>query len=929
MADNILDKKIKSTAKAIGVKAILNIDDKTRVVTSFGKGNDAVLEHKIVKDNIADDYHGKLNLQVKKPKYEFKSNRKNSKGVVGYSDNSDDYEGLDRLRLKGVLENMIFGEEFQDNIRVQIAYAVFDIVKVLAIHSNNITYIINRLHRENNVDIVGGVLNYKYSYKNFVGDNKAKFDNFYKNANDNFVYYDSILTYKGEGKIKKSVEINKAFDIFNVFSFLRNNVSHFANFQNNEFNIFCDSFKGLGKDSQVKKTIDNFFKKKIETVNNNFFKNEKANFNIAVNALNLENDIENQKILANTLYKLSVEKSTVKMLGYSLKKLRESAIKQKIITFGKHSEQEISTVRSKLYKLFDLVVLYYFEVNKGLKGIMNGIVDELRLARSDKEKDEIYDKYAKFLFKYRKKKSSLPNIKRTVNSVIYFTFRFTENRKNLKKFKLEKNYIQEIKSANSYKDFTKLILYICNFLDGKEINELITKLINRFQVIDSFNKTVESLGDNVKPHKYGEKFNLFENSGQVVQELLIIKSIARMEQDFSNVKMSVMYKDAMRALGVKESEIDDYYNKYFSRDASNRISSYIANNVINSSRFQYIIKYISPACVYQIASNKSIVKFVLNEIPKAQLDKYYKSVLGKNPADKNTEVEDFCKCITGISFVKNFGNFRNIHKDNKPSKEQILEREKGKALLKLYFTVVYLVVKNLVKTNALYSIAFFYVERDSRLYSKKLGENELDDSAAKPFKNFNHYYDILTILFMYDKTLKHRDKDVKKLSRYIVFEDGADVQEVTKTFPYGADKKRNHNDLYRIYRNVVMHLNAVSTMDKYLDDVKKVNSYFELYHYFVQRAVIDGLSADMDNKKNKENKEYRFLQDSYEYAKNLLENNTSDKLYSQTLLRSMNIPFGYTLPRYKNLSYEKLFDRQRLEDKQRQEEREKLSERKR
>ena len=144
----------------------------------------------------------------------------------------------------------------------------------------------------------------------------------------------------------------------------------------------------------------------------------------------------------------------------------------------------------------------------------------------------------------------------------------------------------------------------------------------------------------------------------------------------------------------------------------------------------------------------------------------------------------------------------------------------------------------------------------------------------------------------------------------------------------GADKKRKHNDLYRIYRNVVMHLNAVSTMDKYLDNVKKVNSYFELYHYFVQKAVIDGLKSNMDNKKNKENKEYRFLQDSYEYAKNLLENNTSHKLYSQTLLRSMNIPFGYTLPRYKNLSYEKLFDRQRLEDKQRQEEREKLSERK-
>ncbi|WP_288263122.1 hypothetical protein [uncultured Ruminococcus sp.] len=35
--------------------------------------------------------------------------------------------------------------------------------------------------------------------------------------------------------------------------------------------------------------------------------------------------------------------------------------------------------------------------------------------------------------------------------------------------------------------------------------------------------------------------------------------------------------------------------------------------------------------------------------------------------------------------------------------------------------------------------------------------------------------------------------------------------------------------------------------------------------------------------------------------------------YSSAVLRFMNLPFAYNVPRFKNLSYQKFFDKQRLE----------------
>ena len=95
------------------------------------------------------------------------------------------------------------------------------------------------------------------------------------------------------------------------------------------------------------------------------------------------------------------------------------------------------------------------------------------------------------------------------------------------------------------------------------------------------------------------------------------------------------------------------------------------------------------------------------------------------------------------------------------------------------------------------------------------------------------------------------------------------------------------------------HLNAVRDVQDYAYDIKGVSSYFQLYHYAMQRAVQKAIQPDLKNS--------GISPQTAEYFAALNKYHT----YSKDFTKALNAPFGYNLARFKNLSVDELFDRNR------------------
>ena len=100
-------------------------------------------------------------------------------------------------------------------------------------------------------------------------------------------------------------------------------------------------------------------------------------------------------------------------------------------------------------------------------------------------------------------------------------------------------------------------------------------------------------------------------------------------------------------------------------------------------------------------------------------------------------------------------------------------------------------------------------------------------------------------------------------------------------------------DMFINYRNSIAHLNTVRKASKYIKDIKYFGTYFELYHYIMQRYLKDNIELKGEN---------NALEG---YFDNLCKYGT----YVKDFVKTLNVPFAYNYPRYKNLSIDELFDK--------------------
>lgn len=86
----------------------------------------------------------------------------------------------------------------------------------------------------------------------------------------------------------------------------------------------------------------------------------------------------------------------------------------------------------------------------------------------------------------------------------------------------------------------------------------------------------------------------------------------------------------------------------------------------------------------------------------------------------NKRREKLADMIAEIKF-ENFSDAGSYQKANATSTRITSEAEikrKNQAIIRLYLTVMYIMLKNLVNVNARYVIAFHCVERDTKLYAE-------------------------------------------------------------------------------------------------------------------------------------------------------------------------------------------------------------------
>ena len=519
----------------------------------------------------------------------------------------------------------------------------------------------------------------------------------------------------------------------------------------------------------------------------------------------------------------------------------------------RYKDKKYDDSRNKLNKILDFILYYNYIINESY--VTDDLIEELRKVTSEEGKEKIYHNEAARLWK---------NIISEKLSEILT--------------KIEKENIQELQNAivdnididsvkinpDNMTYFSKLIYLLTYFIDGKEINNLLTKLINKFENIGSFLNTAKQMKLKCK---FNKNYSFFENSYQLSEEMRIINSFARMEKPSSNAK-KYMYIDACYILGYEAASLDEYDKLFFKDENGNQrkqndhdFRNFICNNVIENDRFKYLVKYANTKKVRLLAKNEKVIEFVLSQLPEEQLERYCNSCFNEIPLNK---IQKLTKLI--VQMDQQFERLKKVKQNN--DKDNV-EKKQCQSIISLYLFVMYLLVKKLVNINSRYVTAFYYVERDSLLYS-------IDIKYEKDGKNY---------------------KDYRKLTNYLRTDESESAKffrkngyfKNSKYYKMAEDNYNNSDEkMCTVFRNAIDHLNAVRNANEYIDDIKYIESYYSLYQYLIQRAVI---------------KKYPEIS----YAKQL----EKYKTYSKDFTKALCIPFAYNTPRFKDLTIDALFDKER------------------
>lgn len=947
-------KNHKTAAKAMGLKSTFILDDENVFITSFGKGFDAdpektvqrdeIINHKntfsVQKKSSADEKGQKLEMHgrtIVKPVSMYKDGTTKNVETTNKTVVDIPTKDSNMLHAKDIIEKMYFGETFDDNIHIQIAYNIMDIKKIFSLYANIVVNSVNNINRDKlDEDFLGFIFATQNTYEasklaydlsktgalevvknekerfliNFKKLNKAcnkinkskkyeypeikglmdevntiekeiplpiKIINVLKKYNIKPKYFDKIVKnfsnflkfsdYMKHNAVyfpnlfytNERFDMKKAYEIFRILGNLRHGSFH-ENDSSKSWILTIDK----NTDERLKDTVNNIFDTKLNKINSEFVETSKKNLFI------LKMLYPNNKNIVQQYYDFAVRKA-YKNLGFSIKDVRET-----ILTFddAKHlNEQKFDSVRGKLFTLFDFVIYDYFINNTE---ILQRLVNELRATMSEDEKRSIYVKYANDVWS-QIKNFILNTVVKKLNS---------DEINNLNGNIGDSKLFDEIQKPEDISLFAKTIYCISMFLDGKEINMFLSSLINKFENIASL---VETLSYNKIPLNLNEDYFIFENSSKYANDLAFVKSIAKMgktkkaiTQGDENAKSSVYYDSAALFGEFDKKRVDELYHLGDKNATSSQkaLRNFMINNVINSNRFSYVTRFINPKTARDIMQSKGLVKYILRQLPESQLIRYCITAeisYNANEPDFEAIIDELTKMLVKVELSQ----FLNVKQQVIEGSKQEKEKEKYKAIIGLYLTVLYLIVKSIVRINSSYTVAIGILERDTEIVLTKIkAERKITDKK----KRMPAISRGVTTYFVKNGLLTNKNVLTNINENLCLYS----------------------NFAFKQYRNNIAHLSVVRALPKYAKDFKEVNSMYDVYHYIMFKLLVNfWKSKDYDDAKKILEK---LNEKRYDGKYSIIDSVNKFKTPNRDFIHAINIPFAYNPARYNNLTSKTLFE---------------------
>lgn len=648
----------KSAAKALGLKSGFVVGDDL-YLTSFGRGNEAKLEKKISGDTVEKLGSGAFEvterdestLTLESGRIKDKTARPKDPRHITVDTQGKFKE--DMLGIRSVLEKKIFGKTFDDNIHVQLAYNILDIEKIMAQYVSDIVYMLHNTDKTERNDNLMGYMSIQNPYSVFCNPNfsaaktqrnvvrqKQELDNIIKSGRLGY-FGEAFMVYSGNSsKLRPEKEI---YHIFALMASLRQ--SYFHGLKENKYFqgptwAYTLEDKLKGPSHEFRETLDKIFDEGFSKISKNFGKQNNVNLQILEEMLGELYGSTDSKSLACDYYDF-IQLKKHKYLGFSIKRLRETMLET--TPAACYKAECYNSIRHKLYLLIDFLIYDLYYNRKPAR--IEEIVDKLRESVNDEEKESIYSAEAKYVYE-------------ALSIVLDISLKNCLDCKKIKKYQgkfKDKDEIanriwdiSEHSKSGNVNCFCKLIYMMTLMLDGKEINDLLTTLVNKFDNIASFIDVMDKLG---LEHSFTDNYKMFADSKAICLDLQFINSFARMSKIDEKSKRQ-LFRDALVVLDIGDKN-EDWIEKYltsdiFKRDENgNKIDgekrdfrNFIANNVIKSARFKYLVKYSSADGMIKLKKNEKLISFVLEQLPETQIDRYYESCgLDCAVADRKVRIE--------------------------------------------------------------------------------------------------------------------------------------------------------------------------------------------------------------------------------------------------------------------------------------------------
>lgn len=680
----------------------------------------------------------------------------------------------DYLGIKSALEKTFFGKTFNDNVRIQIAYNILDIKKIMSVTINNIVSMFYNLNRaetvEDNVapsvaekDMIGMMPTYRsYDEESRNANSKtfAQVEALLKDTVAYHTYFDRAFTSASREAKKDGVRISKNgkggasgnfekyerkameinYDVLRLLAIGRQIVVHGEIREGGDKKGKISSVDALfdienwltQKDGALSARLKRIYYSSAKQVDDSFKEGAVTNCYI----LSKLYTGESKQQLLNDYYRYAILKED-QCLGISVNAIKE-IILEKVKKECPNKNTEYSNENKRFYVLCNFVLWRFLTKSENASRISK-LTEELRACcdngaqTAEERKKSAYRNFASKLWFDGLRDQIFKLYDLAVSN--YCTIKSTT-------WQLDKNTPVNgalSESVNDVNLFVKYIYFLSEFLDGKEVNVFFNDLIQKFSNIAEIVQTVNDVVA-VEPDKkirFLPQYVLFEDSAAVAKQLRLARNIkhatlrARINDkvEDEDSKMAPSRQNIFDALymliGEKET-INDYKHLIWDEDENgnlkpkppkqNKARNFIINNVILSKRFTYISKYCDPRTCSKIMHNKDAITFAMSSVPDTQMEKYYKRVVPKGSQKSGANETKIRNTV--IEEIMKF-SLKTVLTGIAGDTCSVENRERAVGLIQLYLTVAYIITKSFVNINQRFLLAFSCLERDAALILPK------------------------------------------------------------------------------------------------------------------------------------------------------------------------------------------------------------------